>query len=95
MRKQRPGNNQNRRRRRRVFEKKADKIYFDGVVVDTLPGVRFKVKIERSNDLEPLILECNTKSILKVKRVRMVKGDRVSVELDPSDLSKGLIVSRN
>ncbi|NJL97164.1 translation initiation factor IF-1 [Candidatus Gracilibacteria bacterium] len=94
MQKKRGNNTPRRRRRRKEFEKKIDKIYFDGVIVDTLPGVRFKVKIERSKELEPLILECNTKTILKVKRVRMVKGDVVQVELDPMDLSKGLIVSR-
>jgi translation initiation factor IF-1 len=86
-------NNSSRKRSRKVFEKKSDKIYFDGVVYETLPGVRFKVKIERKN-LEPLILECNTKAILKVKRVKIVKGDLVTIELDPIDLSKGLIVSR-
>jgi translation initiation factor IF-1 len=86
--------NQSRRKRKPLFEKKEDKIYFDGVVADTLPSVRFKVKIERKN-LEPLVLECQTKSILKVKRVKIIKGDFVTIEVDPMDLTKGLIVSRN
>jgi translation initiation factor IF-1 len=76
------------------FDKKIDKIYFDGVVTETLPGVRFKVKIERSKGLEPLILECQTRAILKVKKVKILKGDMVAIELDPQDLAKGLIVAR-
>ena len=84
----------NRRRRPASYDKKEDKVYFDGVIIETLPSVRFKVKIDRKN-LEPLILECQTKSILKVKRVKIIKGDFVTVEVDLEDLSKGLIVKRN
>lgn len=84
----------NSKKRKPLFERREDKIYFDGVVSDTLPSVRFKVKIDRKN-LEPLILECQTKSILKVKRVKIIKGDHVTVEVEPTDLTKGLIVSRN
>jgi translation initiation factor IF-1 len=90
----RTSNTPNRRRRPASYDKKEDKVYFDGVVVETLPSVRFKVKIERKN-LEPLILECLTKSILKVKKVKIIKGDFVTVEVDLEDLSKGLIVKRN
>lgn len=84
-----------RRRRRATFSLKEDKIYLNGVVIESLPSVRFKVRIERPKGLEPLTLECQTKSILKVKKVKIIKGDEVTVELDPQDLSKGLIVGRN
>jgi translation initiation factor IF-1 len=83
-----------KKRRKSLYKKKSDKIYLEGVVVDTLPGVKFVVKIERSNGLEPLKLTCQTLSMLKVKRVKIIKGDSVEVEIDPSDLTKGLIVSR-
>jgi translation initiation factor IF-1 len=84
----------NNRRKRKVFKKNDEKIYFEGVVVDTLPGVRFKVKIDRKT-LEPLMLECMLKSLLKVKKVKIIRGDFVTIEIDPTDLSKGVIVSRN
>lgn len=87
-------NNGAPRRRKSLYKKKSDKIYLEGVVVDTLPGVKFIVKIERSNGLEPLKLTCQTLSMLKVKRVKIIRGDSVEVEIDPSDLTKGLIVSR-
>ncbi len=85
---------QRNKKRKPLYEKKEDKIYFDGIVSEALPSVRFKVKIIRKN-LDPLILECQTKSILKVKRVKIIKGDNVTIEIDPTDLTKGLIVSRN
>jgi translation initiation factor IF-1 len=90
----RNSNTPNRRRKPASYDKKEDKVYFEGVVVETLPSVRFKVKIDRKN-LDPLILECQTKSILKVKKVKIIKGDFVTVEVDLEDLSKGLIVKRN
>ncbi|MBC7471648.1 MAG: translation initiation factor IF-1 [candidate division SR1 bacterium] len=90
----RNSNTSNRRRKPASYDKKEDKVYFEGVVTETLPSVRFKVKIDRKN-LEPLILECQTKSILKVKKVKIIKGDFVTVEVDLEDLSKGLIVKRN
>lgn len=69
-------------------------IYFEGVVTDTLPGVRFVVKVERSNNLEPLLIECNTKTLFKLKKIKIIKGDTVVVELDPKDLTQGTIIER-
>lgn len=76
------------------YKKKADKIYLEGKIVESLPGVRFVVKIERSNGLEPLMLNCMTLSMIKVKKIKIIKGDSVEVEIDPLDLTKGLIVTR-
>jgi len=68
-------------------------IYFEGIVVETLPGVRFTVRINRPNGLEPLEIPCITKTSLK-SRVKIIKGDSVVVELDPNDLTQGTIVER-
>ncbi len=84
-----------RKKRRALFTKKPDKIYFDGTIVDTLPGVKFKVKIDRGEDLEPLIMTSDLKSFLKVKHVKIIKGDHVTLEVDPTDLEKGVIVNRS
>jgi translation initiation factor IF-1 len=83
-----------RRRRRAKVDFKEDMIYFEGVVTDTLPGVRFVVKVERSNNLEPLLIECNTKTLFKLKKIKIIKGDTVVVELDPKDLTQGTIIER-
>jgi translation initiation factor IF-1 len=89
------------RRRRRIHTKiKEDKIYFDGRIVDTFPSAAFGVTIERKNDLPPLYVKANLKTALKLRRVMIIKGDRVKVELDPIDMAsedgqlKGTIVER-
>jgi translation initiation factor IF-1 len=79
---------------KRWFERKPDKVYFEATVTETLPGVKFKVKVDRDKGLEPLIINADLKSFLKVKRVKIIKGDKVWIEVDPMDLSKGVIVSR-
>ena len=57
--KKRTGFQGGRRRRKKSldYEFSPDKIYLDGTIVDSLPGTRFKVKVERSEGLEPLILD--------------------------------------
>jgi translation initiation factor IF-1 len=87
-------NNGGRRRQRRQFEKKPDKLYFEGIVVETLPATSFICRIDRGEKLEPLLINSALKSFLKVKRVKVIKGDKVMLELDPMDLSQGTIVSR-
>lgn len=75
------------------YELSPDKIYLDGSVIDVLPGTRFKVKVVRSGNLEDLIIDCSLKTIFKVKHFRLIRGDKVTIELDPmEDLTKGLIV---
>jgi translation initiation factor IF-1 len=73
---------------------KDNMIYFEGKVVETLPGVRFVVRIERPNGREPLEITCSTKTSLIKSRVKIIKGDSVVVELDPNDLTQGTIVER-
>lgn len=85
-----------RRRSSSNTEQKDDKIYFKGVIIEALPGVKFKVKVERDKGLEPLILDCQTKTLFKVRRIKILKGDSVTVEVDPmEDLTKGVIISRD
>jgi translation initiation factor IF-1 len=96
----RPGN-ANRRRRQRQGERREDRIYLDGKVIETLPGTRFKVRIDRSKGLEPLIVDCQVKTLFKVKNIKIIKGDLVTVEIDPeldldpeNNLAKGIIIQR-
>lgn len=88
-----PSPNKPKKNNKSSYKKKADKVYLIGTITELLPGVKFKVKIERSKDLEPLILTCDTWSFFK-SRVKMIKGDSVEVEIDPEDLSKGIVVAR-
>jgi len=77
------------------YEKKEDKIYLEGVVIESLPGTRFNVQVNRPN-LEPLVVLCNTRTFFKVTKIKILKGDKVEIEIDPNqDLTKGTIVERH
>ena len=69
---------------------KEDKITLDAEVVEALPDARFKVKLE--NGQEPLAYVSG-----KMRKffIRILPGDRVTVELSPYDLTKGRITYRH
>ena len=69
---------------------KEELIVTTGVVTDALPSTLFKVKIE---SLSCSIL-CRNKGKIQQKRIRIIPGDLVSVEISPYDLTKGRIISR-
>jgi len=87
-----------KRRRKKTLNLDPSKIYLDGVIFETLPAAHFRVRIDRGENVEPLEVECDVKGFFKKagKRISIIKGDTVTVELDPTDdLSKGIIVKRH
>jgi len=87
------GGRRRRKRQETGFDFDPNKIYLQGQIIESLPGTRFKVRVKRSANLEDLIIDCQVKTLFKVRRITMIKGDSVTVELDPSeDLTKGTIV---
>lgn len=88
-------NNRSGRRKRREIKYDFDPsmIYFEGRIIDPLPGTRFKVRVERANGLEPLLIECDLRTLYKVRHMHLIKGDYVTIEVNPMlDLTKGTIV---
>jgi translation initiation factor IF-1 len=69
---------------------KEDLIEFDGVVSELLPDARFRVKLD--NGHETLAY---TSGKMKKNRIRILTGDRVTVEMTPYDLTKGRINFRH
>jgi translation initiation factor IF-1 len=65
-------------------------IEFDGVITEVLPDARFRVKLD--NDHETLAY---TAGRMKKARIRVLAGDRVTVEMTPYDLTKGRIIFRH
>jgi translation initiation factor IF-1 len=85
-----------RKRVRREHSRDENKTYLTGVVIEALPGTRFKVRVERSKGLEPLIVECLLKTMFKARNIKIIKGDQVDIEIDPMDPSlKGIIINRH
>ena len=69
---------------------KEDLIEFEGTVQELLPDARFRVKLD--NGHETLAYSSGR---MKKNRIRILAGDRVTVEMTPYDLSKGRINFRH
>ena len=68
---------------------KEGSIEFQGIVLELLPNAMFKVKLE--NDHEIL---AHSSGKMRKNRIRVLAGDKVTVEMTPYDLTKGRITSR-
>jgi translation initiation factor IF-1 len=69
---------------------KEDKITVDAEVVDALPNAMFKVKLENGHEVL-----AHLAGKMRMHYIRIVPGDRVTVEISPYDLSKGRITYRH
>ena len=69
---------------------KEDKLQFDGEVIDALPNAMFRVKLENDHEM---IAHISGK--MRKFYIRILPGDRVTVELSPYDLTKGRITYRH
>lgn len=67
-----------------------DKIELEGVVVDSIRGTKFKVKLN-DNDA---IVDCTIAGKLRMNNIRILVGDNVTVSISPYDLTKGIITWR-
>lgn len=68
---------------------KEDVIEVEGKVVDTLPNAMFKVELENG-----AIILAHVSGKIRMHYIRILPGDRVTVELSPYDLTKGRITYR-
>lgn len=68
---------------------KEELLVFEGEVIDCLPNAMFRVKLDNDHEL---IAKISGK--MRKNRIRVLLGDRVSVEISPYDLSKGRITFR-
>ena len=68
---------------------KEDKLQFEGEVLEALPNAMFKVKLENDHEM---IAHISGK--MRMHYIRILPGDRVTVEISPYDLNKGRITYR-
>jgi translation initiation factor IF-1 len=61
----------------------------DGEVVEALPNAQFRVKLENGHEILGLL-----SGKMRMYYIKILPGDKVTVELSPYDLSKGRIVYR-
>ncbi len=68
---------------------KEELLEFEGIISELLPNATFRVKLD--NDHEII---AHTAGKMRKNRIRVLAGDRVSVEMTPYDLTKGRITYR-
>ena len=61
-----------------------------GVVTDTLPNTTFRVKLENGH-----VVTAHISGKMRKHYIRILTGDKVTVQLTPYDLSKGRITFRD
>lgn len=69
---------------------KEELIEMSGVVTDVLPDTRFRVTLENGHELVAY-----SSGKMRKNHIRILVGDKVSLELSPYDLSKGRITFRH
>lgn len=64
-------------------------ITMDGVITETLPNAMFRVKLDNSHEVLAVI-----SGKMRMHYIKILVGDKVTVEMSPYDLSKGRITYR-
>ena len=69
---------------------KSDVIEVEGKVLEKLPNAMFQVELENGHQILAHI-----SGKLRMNYIRILPGDKVTVEMSPYDLSKGRIIWRD
>jgi len=68
---------------------KDDVIEVEGTVVETLPNAMFKVELENGH-----VILAHVSGKMRMHFIRILPGDKVTIELSPYDLTRGRITYR-
>lgn len=68
---------------------KEDNIEVEGTIVETLPNAMFRVKLENGQ-----VILAYISGKMRMHFIKILPGDKVTVELSPYDLTKGRITYR-
>lgn len=69
---------------------KEELIEFPGTVTELLPNAMFRVELDNGH-----IILAHTSGRMRKNRIRVLVGDKVTVEMTPYDLTKGRITFRH
>jgi len=69
---------------------KEDNIELEGVVLEKLPNTMFKVELANGH-----VILAHISGKLRMNFIRIMPGDKVTVEMSPYDLTKGRITWRS
>jgi translation initiation factor IF-1 len=68
---------------------KNDVITVDGKIIEVLPNVIFKVQLENKH-----IVVCHISGKMRMNYIKILLGDKVTIEITPYSLDKGRIIHR-
>lgn len=74
----------------RVRQPRKDAIEVQGTVVEPLPNGMFRVELENGHRVLAMV-----SGKMRMHFIRVLPGDRVTVELSPYDLTRGRVVHRD
>ncbi|XBC44148.1 MAG: translation initiation factor IF-1 [Buchnera aphidicola (Schlechtendalia peitan)] len=69
---------------------KEDNIEMQGTVIETLPNTMFRVELDNKH-----VVTAHISGKMRKNYIRILTGDKVTLELTPYDLSKGRITFRS
>ncbi len=70
--------------------KAEDKIRVDGTITEALPGTQFKVELDNGHEILAYLA-----GKMRKYYIRVLLGDRVTIEMSPYDMTRGRIVYRH
>ena len=68
---------------------KDDVIEVEGTVIETLPNAMFKVELENGHEIL-----AHVSGKIRMNYIRILPGDKVTIEVSPYDLTRGRITYR-
>ena len=74
----------------RILVAKEEHIEMEGTVIEALPNTVFLVELENGH-----VVNAHISGKMRKNYIRILRGDKVTVQLTPYDLSKGRITYRN
>lgn len=73
-----------------MSKEKESVILIEGIIREALPNTKFKVEIEGGS-----IIEGYVSGKMRMHYIKLLLGDKVTLELSPYDLTKGRIIIRH
>ena len=67
-----------------------DVIEIEGTIIESMPNAMFKVELENKH-----VVLAHISGKLRMNFIRILPGDKVTIELSPYDLTKGRIIWRD
>ncbi|MCA8978525.1 MAG: translation initiation factor IF-1 [Planctomycetes bacterium] len=68
---------------------KEEPIVLEAIVTEALPNARFRAQLENGHEIM-----AHVSGKMRMHYIRIMAGDKITVEMSPYDLSKGRIISR-